>query len=123
MGEFMLVTKVFTFDSAHALTQYHGKCERLHGHTYKLEVTVEGEVKDDGMVMDFVQLKDVVKRDVIDKLDHQNLNDLFENPSSELLAKWIWEKVSVAEELAAAEVKLHEVKLWETATSAVTYRG
>lgn len=119
----MLITKVFTFDSAHALTEYHGKCERLHGHTYKLEVTIEGEMKDDGMVMDFVELKKVVNREVIDKLDHQNLNDLFKNPSSELVAKWVFEQVGAAPELAESEVKVHSVKLWETATSAVTYCG
>jgi len=114
----MFVSKDFTFDSAHFLTKYHGKCENLHGHTYKLRVTVEGPVKDDGMVIDFKELKQIVKDRVIEKYDHQNLNDFFENPSAELVAMKIWE--DIAQELP---VKLYEVTLWETAESFVTYRG
>jgi len=49
----MLVTKDFNFDAAHFLTKYHGKCEHLHGHTYKLRVTVEGRVQENGLVLDF----------------------------------------------------------------------
>jgi len=146
----MLVTKIFTFDSAHALTKYYGKCERLHGHTYKLEVTVEGPVGENGMVIDFVILKRIVHRQVLDKLDHHNLNDVFENPSAELIAQWVWgrlvdlqtllktelEDPNLGEDLKAyledtndldrkneGRVKLYEVKLWESATSFATYRG
>ncbi|QQR55617.1 6-carboxytetrahydropterin synthase QueD [Candidatus Peregrinibacteria bacterium] len=114
----MFVSKEFTFDAAHFLTKYHGKCERLHGHTYRLRVTVEGPVREDGMVMDFVDLKKCVKDKVIDRYDHQNLNDFFENPSAELVAKKIWEDL-----LDELPVKLSEVTLWETAESFVTYRG
>ena len=89
----MLVTKEFKFDAAHYLTRYHGACERLHGHTYKLQVTVEGEVQENGLVIDFLILKNIVQRQVISKLDHQNLNDFFENPTSELIVKWIWEQL------------------------------
>ncbi len=114
----MFVSKDFTFDSAHFLTKYHGKCERLHGHTYKLRVTVEGPVGEDGMVMDFVELKRLVKEKVVDRYDHQNLNDFFENPSAELVATKIWEDLA-----PGLPVKLYEVTLWETAESFVTYRG
>jgi len=114
----MFVTKEFTFDAAHKLTKYHGKCEKLHGHTYKLQVTVEGQPDDEGMVMDFVELKTLVTKKVLDKLDHSYLNDLLENPSAENIAVWIWEQLK-------NDVKgnLYEVKLWETPTSFVTYRG
>jgi 6-pyruvoyltetrahydropterin/6-carboxytetrahydropterin synthase len=114
----MFLSKDFTFDSAHFLTKYHGKCENLHGHTYKLRVTVEGPVGEEGMVMDFKELKAVVKEKVLDRYDHQNLNDFFENPSAELVAMKIWEDL-----VPELPVKLYEVILWETAESFVTYRG
>lgn len=114
----MLLSKEFSFDSAHFLTKYHGKCERLHGHTYRLRVTVEGPVQADGMVMDFKELKALVKVKVIDRYDHQNLNDFFENPSAENVVMQIWKDLS--EDLP---VKLHELLLWETPDSFVTYRG
>jgi 6-pyruvoyltetrahydropterin/6-carboxytetrahydropterin synthase len=114
----MFVSKEFTFDSAHFLTKYHGKCENMHGHTYRLRVTVEGPVQEDGMVLDFKELKSLVKEKVVDKYDHQNLNDFFENPSAELIAMKIWEDLK---DLPSG--KLFEVVLWETADSFVTYRG
>jgi 6-pyruvoyltetrahydropterin/6-carboxytetrahydropterin synthase len=114
----MLVTKEFLFDAAHYLTKYHGKCEKMHGHTYKLHVTVEGEVQDDGMVIDFVELKKIVKERVISKLDHALINDIIDNPSAELIAIWIWDQLK---ELPQGELK--EIKLWETPTSFVTYNG
>ncbi len=116
----MFVSKEFSFDSAHFLTKYHGKCERLHGHTYRLRVTVEGPIQEDGMVMDFVLLKKLVKDRVVDRYDHQHLNDFFENPSAELIAQRIWE--DLVEDIAAP-TRLHEVVLWETPDSFVTYRG
>ena len=112
----MLVSKQFTFDAAHYLTKYHGKCENLHGHTYRLQVTVNGEIKDDGMVVDFVELKNLVKEKIISKFDHQNLNDFFENPSAELIAEYIWGELK--SEIKGAQ--LHEITLWETADSFVT---
>lgn len=114
----MLISKEFTFDSAHFLTHYHGKCENLHGHTYRLRVTVDGPVGEDGMVVDFKELKSLVKEKVIDRYDHQSLNDFFDNPSAELIAIQIWKDL-----VAELPVKLYEVILWETADSFVTYRG
>lgn len=114
----MFLSKEFSFDSAHFLTKYHGKCERLHGHTYRLRVTVEGSVQDDGMVMDFKELKTLVKAKVIDRYDHQNLNDFFDNPSAENVLMQIWKDLD-----ADLPVKLHELMLWETPDSFVTYRG
>lgn len=70
------VVKEFLFDSAHYLPDYDGDCCHLHGHTYKLEVGVTGPVKPNtGMVVDFKQLKTIVKL-ITDKLDHSLLNDL-----------------------------------------------
>lgn len=114
----MLITKEFTFDAAHFLTNYHGKCENLHGHTYKLHVTVEGDIKENGLVIDFIKLKDFVNKKIINKLDHSNLNDFFENPTAELVAKWIWGELNEIK-----DVNLYEIKLWESPTSFVTYNG
>lgn len=116
----MLLTKEFTFDAAHYLTKYHGKCENLHGHTYKLHVTVEGKPDDEDMIIDFCELKKFVHEKVVERLDHSSLNDTFENPSVEVMVVWMWDQLK---DLPKKGVKLHEIKLWETATSFVTYAG
>jgi len=99
----MLVTKEFTFDSAHYLTDYHGKCEQMHGHTYKLKVTVEGEIQENGMVIDFALLKQIVKNRVLNKLDHKMLNDVIPNASAERIAVWIWKQLADLRKLLKAE--------------------
>lgn len=133
----MLITKEFTFDSAHYLTEYRGKCENMHGHTYKLHVTLNGDVQKNGLVIDFVILKRIVTKHVLDKLDHKTLNEVVSNPSAENLAKWIWDELEDFEALVASEaddpnlkheiegarkVKLYEIKLWESPTAWVTYK-
>lgn len=148
----MKVTKSFTFDAAHFLPNYYGKCERMHGHTYQLEVTVEGPIGENGLVIDFVILKKMVKEKVLDKLDHQIINDVMEVPSAENVAVWIWSQLCdiqthLKEQLEdpnlpasvtkyfqeqsseidlsdfSTMLKLSEIKLWETPNSWVTYRG
>jgi 6-pyruvoyltetrahydropterin/6-carboxytetrahydropterin synthase len=70
------ITKEFKFEMAHALYGYDGLCANIHGHSYKLWVTVKGEVKNenghtkDGMLMDFTDLKSIVKPEIVDKYDH-----------------------------------------------------
>lgn len=100
----IFVTKEFSFDSAHFLTNYYGKCEKLHGHTYKLHVTVTGPVAENGLVLDFVILKKIVQEKVLSKLDHSLLNDIFPNPSSEIIGQWIWEQLSDLNALLQAEL-------------------
>ncbi len=100
----MFVTKEFDFDSAHFLTNYYGKCERLHGHTYRLAVTLEGKVQKNGLVIDFVVLKRIVKKQVLDKLDHYLLNDIIKNPSAERVVTWIWEQLSDLQKILKAEM-------------------
>jgi len=112
----LTVTKIFSFAASHFLTKYHGKCENLHGHNYTLEVSVLGEMREDDLVYDFVELKKVVKRKIISELDHHHLNDRFENPSAEVIAVWIWEQLE-------QDLHLFEIKLWETSTCFVSYRG
>ena len=83
------VTKSFTFDMGHRLSNYEGKCKHLHGHTYKLEVTIEcDELDDRGMVMDFGDLKKIYKEQIEAKFDHKLL--LYENDDyNQRLAKAI----------------------------------
>ncbi|MBI5414347.1 6-carboxytetrahydropterin synthase QueD [Candidatus Peregrinibacteria bacterium] len=113
-----LVTKEFTFDAAHYLPKYHGKCENLHGHTYKLQVSVRGDTLQDGLAFDFVKLKEIVQKEIVDVCDHKLLNDFIENPSAENMCVYIWEKLS---EKSLLGERLFELKLWETPTSLVTY--
>jgi 6-pyruvoyltetrahydropterin/6-carboxytetrahydropterin synthase len=116
----MRVTKEFTFDAAHNLPNYHGKCERLHGHTYRIQVTIEAPVDaQTGMALDFAILGDVVKEEVVDALDHRYINEIIPISSAENVAIWAWQRVSGRLQRA----RLHEIKLWETPNSFVTYHG
>ena len=96
----------FTFDSGHYIKDHPGPCKATHGHTYRLEVVVQGPVRSDGMVMDFQKVKDVVRRDVVSVLDHQLLNDIIENPTVEGCIDWIWARLE-------KELPLASVRLWE----------
>lgn len=115
----LCVVKEFTFDAAHNLVKYHGKCEKLHGHTYKLQIVVCGERDEEGIVIDFVLLKDIVKKEVIDILDHSYINEIIEQPSAENIAEWIYNKLEKI--LSTQRYYLKEVRLWETPTSFVTF--
>jgi 6-pyruvoyltetrahydropterin/6-carboxytetrahydropterin synthase len=107
------VTRAFSFEAAHQLDWHSGACKNLHGHSYRLEVTVSGALDNHGIVIDFADLSAVVQRDVIDVFDHTYLNDLLANPTAELIAQDIWNR------LAAAGLVLHRIVLWETANSSV----
>jgi 6-pyruvoyltetrahydropterin/6-carboxytetrahydropterin synthase len=113
----MRISKEFTFDSAHFLKDYKGKCERLHGHTYRLRVTVDGPIQKSGMVMDFHEIKSVVESRVLEDLDHHNLNEVIDQPSAENICVWIWDRLKPSLPL------MTEVRVWETATSFATYSG
>lgn len=117
----MIITKTFKFDAAHNLVHYHGNCEKLHGHTYRLDVSVEGTLDKEQMVMDFVLLKNIVKKEILDVLDHSYLNDHIEQPTAESIAIWIWQRL--VEHLNTDEHHLFEIRVYETETSFVTYRG
>jgi 6-pyruvoyltetrahydropterin/6-carboxytetrahydropterin synthase len=112
------VRRRFDFEAAHHLPNHPGKCRELHGHSFRLLVTVDGPVdRQSGMVIDFADLKRVVREHVIDRLDHRCANDLIENPTAENLAVWIWT------ELAPLLPALCEVELFETGNCSVVYRG
>ncbi|ACI19334.1 6-carboxytetrahydropterin synthase QueD [Dictyoglomus thermophilum] len=117
----MFVIRKFKFDAAHNLESYKGKCERLHGHTYRLVVIVEGIPDSEGMIIDFVELKDIVKREVIDILDHSYINEIIKQPTAENIAIWIWQRLE--EKLKRGNCHLYEIQVWETEDSGVIYRG
>ena len=116
----MLLTKDFTFDAAHNLINYHGKCEKLHGHTYRLRVIVEGTPDSEGMIIDFIELKAIVKERVISRLDHAYINDIIAQPSAENIALWIWDELE--ESVRRENCSLYEIHVWETADSRVILR-
>jgi 6-pyruvoyltetrahydropterin/6-carboxytetrahydropterin synthase len=116
----MEIFREFTFEAAHRLPRVPAghKCARLHGHSYRVEVHVSGQIgADSGWVMDFADLGRACAP-VRDQLDHYYLNDIagLENPTSEVLARWIWDRLAPAVPLAAVVVR-------ETCTSGCVYRG
>jgi 6-pyruvoyltetrahydropterin/6-carboxytetrahydropterin synthase len=116
------VTKVFTMDCAHRLRDYDGKCANLHGHTYRLEITVTGPVDDRGMIVDFGDLKTLVDRLVISRIDHRCLNDIMEaNPTAENMCRVIWDILE--EPVEEWGCILRRIVLWETPTSCCTLEG
>ncbi len=117
----MILIKKFEFDAAHNLINYKGKCERLHGHTYSLVVKVEGKRDHEDMVFDFVELKEIVNREIIDKFDHHYLNDIIEQPTAENIAIYVWNKLE--DKLKRDNCKLYEIEVWETKNSGVIYKG
>jgi 6-pyruvoyltetrahydropterin/6-carboxytetrahydropterin synthase len=117
----LFISKEFKFDAAHNLVNYHGKCEKLHGHTYRLRVTLEGMPDPEGMIVDFVELKKIVNDLVISRLDHSYINDTISQPSAENIAIWIWNELK--DPLDGLNHHLHEIMVWETESSFITYRG
>ena len=116
----MQIRKSFTFEAAHVLPNHSGKCARLHGHSYRLDVALEGPLQESGpasgMVEDFDVVSQVVKAAVVSRLDHRSLNELIENPTAERVLAWIWPRL--AEELPG----LAELTLWETPRACAVLR-
>ena len=111
------------FSAAHSLRNYKGKCENLHGHNWKVEVTVSSKTLDDtGMVIDFTALKKKTSA-IITQLDHSHLNEIphfvKRNPSSENIAAYIFNLLE--EELKDTNVRLTKVSVWESDTSKASY--
>lgn len=105
---FVTVTKKMSFEYAHVLPWHPGKCARLHGHSGHLEVSVRGRLDPFGIVVDFGDLKDVIKMAVIDPLDHTLLNEVLPNPTSEALLPWVWHRLELAGMKGLTEVKFSE---------------
>ena len=109
----MQIRKSFTFEAAHVLPNHPGKCARLHGHSYRLDVTLDGPLQASGpaagMVEDFEVVSRVVKAAVISTLDHRSLNELMDNPTAENLARLIFDQAAGAG-LPVVEVVFHETE-------------
>ncbi|MDA3871980.1 MAG: 6-carboxytetrahydropterin synthase QueD [Candidatus Marinimicrobia bacterium] len=126
------ISKIFNFSMAHRLTFHNGKCRNLHGHTYKLEITISGDINKNGIIIDFGDLKEIVIKNIIDKLDHSTA--IYEKDSllltnfpkvlkynifpyettAENLSKWIFDQLTKL-------LKIEKVRLWETPSNQVTY--
>lgn len=102
------------FDAAHHLPMHEGRCSRIHGHTYRVEVVLQGEPGDDGMIIDFYMLKKIVGR-VIQELDHNNLNTVLQNPTAEMIASHIHRRLHEELKMTGLSDKatLLSVRLWE----------
>jgi 6-pyruvoyltetrahydropterin/6-carboxytetrahydropterin synthase len=115
-----------TFAAAHNLRGYKGKCEDLHGHNYKVRMTLAGKELDaTGLLYDFVHLKKVLHQ-VIHSLDHKYLNELapFDvlNPSAENLARYIYDEAAQQLRDTPRGAEIASITVWETDTAAATYR-
>lgn len=107
------VTRSFSFEAAHSLPWHPGKCRRMHGHHYRLEVTVEGPLDERGVVVDFDDLAATLDAEVVARYDHQCLNDFFDNPTAEVVAQDVWKRVE------ATGARIVALRLWETPNSSV----
>jgi 6-pyruvoyl tetrahydropterin synthase/QueD family protein len=116
------LTKAYTFEAAHRLPHVppDHKCFCMHGHSFRVEVTVAGEVDPKtGWLVDFADITAVVEPLIRDQLDHRSLNDVpgLENPTSEMLCAWLWKK------LQPKLRGLLTVTVHETCAARCTYRG
>jgi 6-pyruvoyltetrahydropterin/6-carboxytetrahydropterin synthase len=115
-----------TFAAAHNLRNYRGKCENLHGHNYKVRITLSGQELDStGLLYDFVQLKKAIQ-DVIRSLDHTYLNERppFDvlNPSAENIARYIYDETARQLPRAANGAGIASITVWESDVTAATYK-
>ena len=117
----VLITKEFTFDAAHHLHAYEGKCHELHGHTYRLQVSVRARPNEIGLGMDFGVIKKIVQEQVVQRLDHRYLNTALPpmNTTAENMIVWMYEQIEAALQKHDEEAELERLILWETPTSSV----
>jgi 6-pyruvoyltetrahydropterin/6-carboxytetrahydropterin synthase len=127
------VTSTTTFEAAHQLSWHSGRCQRLHGHHYRLEVSVEGPLDEHGVVVDFDELVSLLEAVVRGSYDHRLLNELMDNPTAELLAARIWSELEGSSLFVgtngpsgsrrAAGPRLARIRLFETPDSFVELDG
>ncbi|WP_282154990.1 6-carboxytetrahydropterin synthase QueD [Cytobacillus gottheilii] len=118
----VLVSKEFTFDAAHHLHCYEGKCKNLHGHTYKVVFGISGFVDEVGLVIDFGDIKEIWKEEIEIYLDHRYLNETLPkmNTTAENMVVWIYEKMMESLKNRCNQYKdarVEFVRLYETPTS------
>ena len=107
------ICRSYSFQSSHLLPGVPAghKCGRLHGHTYQAEIEIEGEISTSGWVMDFADLDDLA-RPIVAELDHRHLNEIIPNPTAELIAAWILERVPSAVRVRVSENAKGWVEVW-----------
>lgn len=115
-----------TFAAGHALRNYKGKCENVHGHNFKVQVVIEGEKLDEaGLLVDFIDVKSAM-REIIERLDHVFLNDIepfnVKNPSAENIAEYFYTEMRRLLK-PSVPVRVREVKIWETDIQCATFRA
>lgn len=119
------IAKTFQFHAAHQLLNHDGECARPHGHTYRLELVMRGDLTpqghgpDEGMVTDFDHVKQLYRRELEPHLEHQDLNDtlgpLIGPTTAENIARWVFNTAR------PTLPSLHSVNVWETPTSRATF--
>jgi len=117
------VTIIKSFSAAHLLSEIGGKCEELHGHNFKVEITAGAEkLNSAGLLIDFRFLKKILN-EILEDIDHKHLNVLTAfagiNPSAENIARYIFEKME--QKVKTAGVRMIRVKIWESENASVTY--
>ena len=114
----MILRVEFQFNAAHRLPFYEGPCFHTHGHNYKLLVFVDGPVDPKtGISIDFTKVKELVRENVLDDIDHNDLNLVLENPTAENVVVWMWGQLEPHLD------GLKEMQLYETDDAAVIYHG
>lgn len=115
----MKIGKTFRFEAAHQLEGWptSHQCSRMHGHSYKVDVIISGNVQADGAVLDFAIISDVWRNWIFPIVDHHDLNDVLkmENTTAENIAIWMYQKFT--KYIDTAQVKVHGLRVWETETS------
>ena len=113
----MVLGKHFEFEASHQLPsdECYGKCRNLHGHRYELEVQIRGPMDPHGWICNFSELKEIVREKIVSRLDHSHLNELFEIPTVEHVALWIFKTLDHA--FREKPYTLEKVKVYETSTS------
>jgi 6-pyruvoyltetrahydropterin/6-carboxytetrahydropterin synthase len=137
----MKISKTFAFDMAHMLDSHDGKCRNLHGHTYQLTVTIQGDIIQSGpkagMVMDFADLKQAIKEHILNPLDHAfayNCNSNQENELASMLMSWQRKTFALSTPTTAENLTqwifqtlkqqglpICRLQLWETPSSCCEY--
>ncbi len=120
----VLVSKEFTFDAAHHLFAYDGKCQSLHGHTYRLQVAITGFLDERGLSIDFGDLKSIYQKHLEPLLDHRYLNEKlpYMNPTAENMVYWIYKVVETYLPKNEQKFEMAFVRLFETPTAYAEFR-
>jgi len=115
------ICRRFKFDAAHKLPKYKGKCNNLHGHSFHIDVSISGLIQDkgeseNGMIMDFGRLKEIVNKNILNLTDHKYLNESLplEDPTAENMAELFFDDLTSTLKSEEPTIKLKFIRVWET---------